>query len=172
MAARTLHLFNSALLALLLIGSLWLFPTLPDQIPRHFGVWGMADAYWETTLIHWMLLPIVGGGTVAIMYGAAWLIGRSPSWINTPNQERYDALDAADKRDVVAHVQVVLYLMAASALVFVSGIQAGLYQVAVSSRSSLPGFVFGTFLAFVGVIVGGSAWLLWWLPRRVRRLSE
>lgn len=98
---RLVHAVNAGLLLLLFAGSLWVYPALPDQIPRHFGLAGGVDAYWQATLVHWMLLPVVALGVTAVIYGCAWIVGKNPSSVNVPNQQRYDALDPTDKRRVV-----------------------------------------------------------------------
>jgi uncharacterized membrane protein len=92
---RLVHVFNAGLSTLLIGGSLWLFPRLPDQVPRHFGMGGTADAYWEATLLHWMLLPCIATGVASLIYGAAWWIGKPPYSISVPNQQQYDALEPA-----------------------------------------------------------------------------
>jgi hypothetical protein len=65
---------------------------LPEQIPRHFGFYGEADAYWATTLLRWMLLSIVAVVSAGIVYGPAWLIGQAPDAVTVADQERYEQL--------------------------------------------------------------------------------
>jgi len=48
---RLAHVLDAILPLLLVRGSLWVFPTLPAQVPRHFGLGGTADAYWDATLL-------------------------------------------------------------------------------------------------------------------------
>lgn len=168
---RLLHLLNLGLPLLLVGGSLWTFPHLPAQIPRHFGIGGTADAFWEATLVHWMVLPCVAIGVAGLAYGAAWWIGTSPSTINVPNQKQYDALDPADKRVVVGHVQAFLYWTAAAMLVLFSVVQWSTYQVATSGASTLPGYGLAISLGMPVVLVIAALGLAWWLPRRVRELS-
>jgi len=169
---RVLHRVNAILLGLLFGGSLWAFPGLPDQIPRHFGFWGHADAYWDSTLLHWMAVPLITFGVVAVVYGSAWFIGRDPSSINVPKQDVYDALDVEQQRRVVAHVQLVLSGMATSIIVFLGAIQAGIYEVATSAVEVFPPYVTAALVFFVLVVGGGSAGLLWWLHRRIPQLSD
>ncbi|MCS3633347.1 hypothetical protein GGP57_000638 [Salinibacter ruber] len=83
---RLTHGLNAALSLLLVGGSLWVFPTLPARVPRHFGLGGTADAYWDATLLHWMVLPaiaivVVGGGSTAPRGG--WARGPPPSACRT-----------------------------------------------------------------------------------------
>ena len=82
---RLTHGLNAALSLLLVGGSLWVFPTLPARVPRHFGLGGTADAYWDATLLHWMALPaiaiVVVGGSTAPRGG--WARGPPPSACRT-----------------------------------------------------------------------------------------
>lgn len=168
---RLAHGLNAVLSILLVSGSLWVFPTLPAEVPRHFGLGGTADAYWEATLLHWMVLPAVAIVVVGIVYGAAWWTGRTPTSINVPNQEQYDALDPAHKRAVAARVQTFLYWTATAILVLFSVAQWSTYQVATSGANTLPGVGYGLTLGIPVILLLASGGLAWWLPRRVRRLA-
>jgi hypothetical protein len=168
---RLVHFVNAGLSALLIGGSLWLFRRLPDRVPRHFGIGGTADAYWEATLVHWMILPGVAIGGAALVYGAAWWIGTSPLTINVPNQQQYDALDPVSKRVVVGDVQAFLYWTGTAVLVLFSVAQWGIYRVATSGASTLPGYGRVVSLGMPVVLVIAALGLAWWLPRRVRKLS-
>lgn len=169
---RVVHVVNAVLTGGLVGGSLWLFPHLPDRVPRHFGIGGTADAYWEATLVHWMGLPCIAIAVAGLVYGAAWWIGRPPYSINVPNQQQYDALDPPDKRVVVGHVQAFLYWTAAAVLVLFSGAQWGTYQVAASGANTLPGYGRAVSLGMPVVLVVAALGVAWWLPRRVRELSR
>lgn len=76
---RVPRLLPVVLLILPIGGGLWLDPTLPDRIPRHFEFTGPADAYWDTTLFRWLLLPLVGLFSAASVYVPIWVVGTVPS---------------------------------------------------------------------------------------------
>lgn len=146
---------------------------LPEQIPRHFGFYGQADAYWQATLSRWLFLPIVALLSVVTLYGPAWVVGAVPSsWINVPNQEEYDALPPAKKRTVVTLVQRALYWMTTAALVIFLAVQASIYFVARASTNSLPVLGVGVIIASLLAIGGITGGLVCWLPKRVRSLSD
>jgi hypothetical protein len=168
---RLVHVVNAGLSTLLVGGSLWLLPRLPDRVPRHFGIGGTADAYWEATLVHWMVLPCIAIAVAGLVYGAAWWIGRPPYSISVPNQQQYDALDPPDKRVVIGHVQAFLHWTATAMLVLFSVAQWSTYRAAVSGTSALPGYGRAVSIGLPVVLVIASLGLAWWLPRRVRTLS-
>ncbi|MEF8815463.1 MAG: DUF1648 domain-containing protein [Salinibacter sp.] len=169
---RLVHGLNAGLALLLIGGSLWAFPRLPARIPRHFGLGGTADAYWDATLLHWMLVPAIALVVVGIVYGAAWWTGHAPGSVNVPNQQKYDALAPAEKRVILRDVQVFLYGAATAMLVLFSVIQASTYHVATTGANALPTAGWGVSIAMpVGLLVAALG-LAWWLPRRVRGLAD
>jgi len=169
---RLLHVLNGALSLLLVGGSLWVFPTLPARVPRHFGLGGTADAYWEATLLHWMAIPLIAIVVVGVVYGATWWVGTTPSAISVPNQQQYDALRSADQRVIVGDVQTFLYGTATAMLVLFGVAQGSTYHVATSATDTLPGGVRGLTLGVPVLLLGAAGVLAWWLPRRVRRLAD
>jgi uncharacterized membrane protein len=169
---RLLHLLNLGLSFVLVAGSLWAFPRLPAQIPRHFGLDGTADAYWAATLVHWMLLPGIAIAVAGVIYGAAWWIGRAPGALNVPNQQQYDALDPADKRVVLRDLQAFLYGTASAMLVAFSVAQWGTYHVATSGSTALPTIRTVVSVGGAAALLAAAPGLAWWLSRRVRRLAD
>ena len=169
---RLPHVVNAGLLALLIGGSLWAYPALPEQIPRHFGLYGQADAYWATTLLRWMLLPIVAVVTGGIVYGSAWLIGQAPDAVNVPNQAQYDQLSPHQKRLVTASVQRAVCWMNAPLFVVFGAIQSGGYHVATTAATALPAPVIGTMAAGLLAVLGIAVGLGRWMRRRVQQLAD
>ncbi len=169
---RLTHGLNAALSLLLVGGSLWVFPTLPARVPRHFGLGGTADAYWDATLLHWMALPVIAIVVVGVVYGAAWWVGTRPSAVSMPNQQQYDALRPADQRVIARHVQTVLYGTATAMLVLFAVAQWSTYRVATSATNTLPGVGWALPLGIPVVLTIATGVLAWWLPRRMRRLAD
>ena len=169
---RLPHVVNGGLLALLIGGSLWAYPALPEQIPRHFGFYGQADAYWATTRLRWMLLPIIAVVSGSIVYGSAWLIGRAPEAMNVPNQSQYDQLSSSQKRIVTASVQRAVCWMNAPLFVVFGAIQFGGYHVATTAATGLPAPVIGTMAASLFAVLGIAVGLGRWMRRRVQQLAD
>ncbi len=169
---RQIHLFNGGLALFLVGGSAWALPQLPARIPHHFNLVGIADAYWATTPMRWMLLPGLALAVAALLYGVAGWVGRASDSINVPNQRQYDALAPAAKRVVCRDVQVFLYGTATAMLVLFAAIQASTYHVATTGADALPMLGWSVSIGMpVGLLAAALA-LAWWLPRRVRRLAD
>lgn len=170
---RSPHAVNGVLLVALIGGSLGVYPSLPEEIPHHFDLYGVADAYWSTTLLRWMLLPLVALLPAALLYGSAWMVGAFPvSSVNVSSQAQYDALSREKKRFVLRLVQRALYWMTAAALSIFLAVQAGAYVVATSAATALPVATMGAVIAGLLAVLGIVAWLVWGLPRWIRVLSE
>lgn len=166
------HIVNGGLLALLIGGSLWVYPALPEQIPRHFGVYGRADAYWATTVLRWMLLPTIAVMTGGIVYGSAWLIGHAPDAVNVPNQKQYEQLSSGQKRVVATVAQRVVCWMTTPLVVVLGAAQVGTYHVATTPATALPPVVMGTIGGGILVLLGLAGGLGWEMHRRIQRLVE
>ena len=172
MRHRLPHVVNAGIIVVLLVGSFWLYPTLPGRLPHHFGIYGTADAYWETSLVRWLLVPGLAIVTAATVYGPAWILTDVPArWINVPNQEAYEALSDAEQKRILALVQQVLYWMTTFTLLIFLAIQGGIYYVAVTPVTSLPVFVLGMLAVGLLGIGGLTVGLVWRLPRRIEGLS-
>ena len=171
-ASRLVHVVNGVLLLLLFGGSLWVYPTLPEQIPRHFGLYGQADAYWQATLVHWLLLPVVALVSAVALYGPAGIVRAVPSsWINVPNQAQYDALPPVKKRAVMSLVQRALYWMTTATLVVFLAVQGSVFYVATTAATALPVLGVGAMAVALLAIAGLTGWLVWRLPKRIQTLS-
>ncbi|PQJ35889.1 hypothetical protein BSZ35_15925 [Salinibacter sp. 10B] len=152
---RIPHLVNAGVLIVVLVGSLLLYPTLPEQMPHHFSVYGTADAYWGTTLGRWLLLPglsILNAGT---LYGTAWVVTNVPaSWISVPGQEADELSTDTEQKRVRRTVERALYWMATFTLFLFVALQGGIYYVAVTPATSLPALVMG--MQVLGLLGIGS----------------
>ena len=169
---RLPHVVNAGLLALLIGGSLWVYPALPDQIPRHFGFYGEADAYWATTGLRWMLLPITAVVSGGIVYGSAWLIGHAPDGMNVPNQGHYDQLSPGQKRIVTTFAQRAVYWMTTPLLVVFGAVQVGTYHVATTPATALPPAVMVAIVGGILSILGIAGGLGWGMRRRTQQLID
>lgn len=159
------HLVNVALLFLLFAGSLWVYPALPEEIPRHFGAGGEADAYWKKSLGTWLLLPIIAIATVILTYVHVLVVHFFPlSALNFPKQDRLDDLSDADKREIRRRMHSVIYWIATPVITIFLALQYGTYRVATTNASTLPELVVAIEVGSVLAILGIVAVLIWRLP--------
>ena len=168
MTRRLAHASNVFLWTLLLGWSLWVYPELPERIPRHFGLSGVADAYWETTLTRWLFLPLVAAGTILLVYASVRVMKAvPPSWVNVPNPEQFAALDDADQRDIRARMRGLLYWIGPPVLVLFGALQVGSYHVATTDATALPALVNILTMGSLGSIFGVVGLLVWWTRKWV-----
>jgi len=106
-------------LDLLLLGWLWihslrLWPTLPDRVPGHVGLRG--EIRWdESTILAWLLLPIVATLSTAAIWIATRYSVRNPRSINIPGKDRLLSLPPNAQRRVLDRIGGSLGVAALSA---------------------------------------------------------
>lgn len=126
------HVLNALLLALLIGGSLAVFPELPERYASHFRMDGTPDGWSRKSLLGWMLLPLIGLATAALQYGIAAYLPRQPRWLNIPQKERLLALPPERQRPVLAHAARMLHWMTAMVLALFLLIAFDMYRGAMS----------------------------------------
>ncbi len=164
---RILHLLNLGLLTLLVGGSVWMYPQLPDQVPAHFGASGVPDRWAETNVFSWFLLVLIGIGLVLLLYGASWWMIQGKERANMVNQAKYDALSPAGKAEVMGVMQQVMYLLCSFMLLLFTALQWGTYQVAMGYAERLPGGVTVVLWSTVGVSFLLAPMLIWRLHTKI-----
>lgn len=138
---RTLHIFNALLAATLIGFSIAVYPGLPEQIPTHFNARGEADAWSDKSLLAWLLLPLIGVGSVVLIYVLGAYAPRRPGIVNVPDRKRYQAMPPEYQRIVVRGVMNSTYILNAGLLVMFTLLQYGAWEVAMgrSGRISIMG---------------------------------
>ena len=153
MTSSRAHIVNVLLLSTLVGGSILVFDSLPERMPRHAGLTGYIDAYWETTWLTWMLVPCIVTFLTAMLYGIAWLAGKTPDSINTPNQKAYDSLHDEDKLQVIAVSQRFLYWTATATILLIASIHWAFYAAVRDGRESIGAWPLPLALVFTAGIV-------------------
>jgi uncharacterized membrane protein len=172
--SRTAQAINVTLFLLLLGGSLWVYPSLPDQIPKNMGWSGRDVDYWDTTLLHWLSLPLFTTFFLVIEYAAAYSV-RNPQQVlqmDIPNLDTYRRLSARHKSLVTDIIRALSHGMMTPAYLLFAVMQVEIYLVAVGARSA-P--LFWTWLqlgTMVIPIIGLCLLLIWWMPRYIQRLAK
>lgn len=163
---RWLHVLNVAAVLWLLAFSLYVYPELPARIPTHFGADGTPDAWRDRALLTWLLLPLLGVATAALLYGIGALLPSRPHLLNIPDKKKLLELPPALQRPVLHEAAGLLYATTLMTLAMFVAIQHGAYESAMSggqSASVMSGVVIG--------LIGMPAVLVVYLVRIQRALD-
>ena len=133
---RLVHTINIALALALIALSLNAYPELPDRIPLHFGAGGEPDRWGEPSLLSWMALPLIGVGTVLILYVTAAVVPKRPQLFNVPDRKKLLELPPHLQQWVIRGTLNVLYVLAASILLTFAGLQYGAWESAHTGGAS------------------------------------
>ena len=150
-APAAVDLINVLVLAALVGGSAFLFGSLPEEIPVHFGANGRPDRFASTSWLSWMLLPLLAVFITALFYGIARLMVRIPDQLNVPDPKQYRALSPAAKQRVVAFQRPFMIEIVLGVNLMFGALQWSSYQVAIGAHPALPWYswaVLAGFMAF------------------------
>lgn len=164
---RLLHALNAALVVALVSFSLYIYPALPERIPRHFGPGGAPDAWTDRTLLSWLLLPLIGVASTVLMYLIGALLPTRPHLLNMPDRKKLLELPPGLQQHVLREASALLYATALVMLVMFGAIQYGAYESALSGERSgavVAGIILG--------IAGMPLVLVIYMVRIQRRLDE
>jgi uncharacterized membrane protein len=164
--SRTVQAINLALLVLLFVGSLWVYPLLPDQVPKHIGFGGDVT-YGEATLLGWLTLPCLGAFFVASAYGIAYHVARDPQRVlhlDISNLDTFRTLSPRRKRIVTDIIRAIYHGCMTPLLLTFILTKIEFYLIAVTSRTLplfTPWFTIGTMsVGFLGIYLLRDWWLL------------
>lgn len=154
-----MHVVNAVLLAALFGVSLLVWPELPGRIPGHFSAGGEVTRWEPSSVLRWLLLPIIALAMVVMSYVLAAVLPRRPGIFNHPDKEAFLALPPARRAPVIARMRTFLYGMSASLIVVFGVVQWARYRTALGGDSDLP-------IALVLVIsaMSGPIGLGLWFP--------
>jgi uncharacterized membrane protein len=154
MNARTLHLLNGALVAVLVGASLLALPQLPERIPIHFGFGGTPTRWVRASLLAWLGLPAVAAATAS----ALWLAGRwgrrSPSLWNVPEKTRFLQLSPEGRAPFVERLDRVMAWVGVATTSLFAAVQWAIFATATGRAQGLPGwFSAAVFLLAAAMVV-------------------
>lgn len=133
---RVLLRLNVLLALLLAVGSLAVFPLLPEQLPAGLDFQGAARGWRPKALVPWVGLPAIGAVVAAVLiWMTVWLIPRKPASINIPDKDRLLELPPDRQQPVVRHVQSLVLVVSAGVLLMFGGIQLGVALAALGRPS-------------------------------------
>lgn len=132
-----LHILNALLFAGLWGMTFFLYYRLPEMIPGHVGPGGAIR--WEPrTSGTWFIAPILGTGSVLLMYALAGLGAGSPEAVNIPQKKRLLALPREGQRYAMRPLRVFMFGMATWLLVLMLYIQYSMYRIAMQAQAGAP----------------------------------
>jgi len=124
---------NIGLLLALIIGSVIVWPTLPERIPIHFGFDGKADNWTDRSFWAWFILPLIAVFSSALIVVMSWLVQRRPEVINLPDRTAFLALTPARRQPVIDTLRRSMYLLAMIITIMLGIMQIGSYRTALGN---------------------------------------
>ena len=153
MSVRTYRLLNLLLLAALVAGSIAVYPTLPERIPRHFGISGQPDAWMQRSLLGWLLLPLLAVGIAGLQAAIVRASLRNPALWNVPDKPRFLALTPAERAPIVERLQAFMGLVGVMTTMVLTVVQASVYAASMRRPPELQGLVTAAVPGLVAVIL-------------------
>ncbi len=130
-----LHLTNAVLLLGLFVWSTAVWPSLPAEIPAHFGPDGQPTRWEERSLWRWFTMPIVALLLTTMNYGFAGAVRRWPRMVNLPDKERFLRLPEREREPVLALLRQMMYGISVPLLLVFGLIQYGTWRAALGEPS-------------------------------------
>lgn len=133
---KWLRYLNLLLMTAFVWFAVYLWPHLPERIPRHFGASGEVDAWADRSLGSWFALPAIAVFTVVILELSAWLVQRRPQFINMPSKQHFMALPPEEQAPIAREIGLFVQGLSTMMLLLFAAIQWATYQAArgVSTR--------------------------------------
>lgn len=165
--ARTIHLLNLLLVAVLIAFSLWAWDRLPDLLPVHFDAAGEPTRWAERSFGSWFAIPVMALTMVALTYALARAMGRWPHLVNLPDKRRFLALSPERRERVLVPMREMLYALSVPLLVVFLLIQVGTWREAMGGAAAPF-----TVAALMMAVLLTPFMLIGWLPRIQNELNR
>lgn len=125
---RPLRIAAIVLLLVLVGGSIAAWPSLPGQIPTHFGLTGRPDSYATKSITSWFVLPLIGVLTWALVAASSYFAIKHPQLLNIPEKQAYIDLPEENRPPVARHIRDLLDAVGVHILLVFGIIQFGVYR--------------------------------------------
>ena len=169
---RLPHIVNGMLLLLLFGGSLWVYPSLPEQIP--VGTSPGEIHYGEATLFNWLQGPFFVVLMMGFVYAVTLGTMRVPlaPGVSFSNRKTYEQLSRDHRKRIARRLRTAMYWTGTGMSVCFIGIQVEYYLLAIGivEDSVLAGWEGGlgvTLVFLVGILTFDRR-----LARHIDRLAE
>lgn len=136
MAARevkpaSIYRLQLALLALFFGSAAAVWSRLPVRIPMHFNLAGEPNAWWRTTWLTWLALPMISAATTLLLYAIdSAMLHTTAAW-QLPDGRRMHDLRSGEQTAVELHMRRFVAWCAVLVTCTLAGIQGNIYWVAV-----------------------------------------
>lgn len=144
---RLLHALNALLLVGMFAFAATTYASLPERFPTHFDASGQPDGWSDKSPLSVLMLPLVGLGCAALMYGCVYFIRRRPDLVNVPGKVPFRDWPEENQREAQQTFASFLYGMATGLLVLFFAMQWG--TVEATRTGALPGVVLALTLACI-----------------------
>ncbi len=124
---------------------------LPDQIPTHLDLNGVADRTAPKSVVSWFLLSGIAVFVLAFIDFLGSRLPRQPEMLNIPDKERLLALPERFRGPVMREAQLMVDLVAAGTMVILLLVQWEFVRVAAGARGLGVAVVM---VASIGLSVG------------------
>ncbi|HLM67692.1 MAG TPA: DUF1648 domain-containing protein [Longimicrobium sp.] len=168
MSTRRYHLLNAILIILLVAGSVWAYPRLPERIPVHFSLSGEPDRWEARSPASWFLLPAIGIVMALVLHAMSVYGARRPEVWNLPEKQKFLALHPPDQAPIIARMQEFMARVGVAVTALFCVIQAGIYSASAGGEEWLPLWVTAGIAAMVLSIGIGAVRLNGAVGRMVR----
>lgn len=138
MTARAVHLVNLIFLVAWFAIAITIWPTLPEQLPIHFGVTGQADAWVAKSVFSWFGLPFLAFAMSVGIAGVGLLARGSPDLVNVPDKERFLRLSEDRRAAIIQRFVRTLAITGLLCSLMFAALHAGVYHTASGRATGLP----------------------------------
>ncbi len=141
-----------AVLVLLLswITTIWIFPSLPERLPTHFGPSGLPDAFGEKSWGTVFVLPLLQ----AVISVVLWWLYRHPQFSNVPTSVPLQRLPSETRQQIFRILQHFLVVLATLVNLLLAQLNLAILAVGLGVATRLNNWLMGGILiALFGVII-------------------
>jgi uncharacterized membrane protein len=168
MVLRLAHAASLGLLLILVGWSIAVYPELPDRIPTHFDFSGTPTGWAETSFRSWLLIPVIGGFTYALIAGIGWFMRTHPDKMNVPDRKKFAELPPEARASIIGYTDSFLHVTCALVLLLFLALLWGMREVALGAERVPAQALAVEYAVLLSTIVMGP-WFAWFIHRRVGR---
>ncbi|HEY0036138.1 MAG TPA: hypothetical protein VGB66_05585 [Longimicrobium sp.] len=169
MNARTLQRINLALLAALYAAPAVAYLRLRGHMRIHFDLGGNPELWAGTSLIPWLLPPVIATGVFRLLRVATGASDRHPEQWNIPEKERFLSLSPEARAPIVARLNAFLALGSVLVTALLGTVQLEMFLAATAPHGTAAPWLIPAAVLVTLVATGVAAALMSkWVGREIR----